>query len=148
MFFCVSPSQLAIDYNNIQVTDTRTKNRGHIQGEGIKCYICYFPFPFISVFFFLIIFSLFHFLLSFFGFHISFLLSLWFCYCFPRFLSSILFVFVFHVCFLLDFFHLLLFFFISLFPSPFFHFLFISFFKPFLILQKNDPLKTPPQRYK
>jgi len=75
MFFCVSPSQLAIDYNNIQVTDTRTKNRGHIQGGGDKMLylLLSISFHFRFLFFFLIIFSLFHFLLSFFGFHISFL---------------------------------------------------------------------------
>lgn len=146
MFFCVSPSQLAIDYNNIQVTDTRTKNRGHIQGGGDKMLylLLSISFHFRFLFFFLIIFSLFHFLLSFFGFHISFLLSLWFCFCFPRFLSSILFVFVFHVCFLLDFFHLLLFFFISLFPSPFFHFLSLSFFPfPFSNLSSFYKKTTP-----
>jgi len=141
MFFCVSPSQLAIDYNNIQVTDTRTKNRGHIQGGGAQMlYLLlsisfhfrflsfnnfqFVPFPSI-LFWFSHFLSLVLFLFSSFSFFNPF------CFCFPRLLSSTLFsspsiLFHFPVS-------------ISLFPPSLSFFLFISFFKPFLILQKTTP---------
>jgi len=151
MFFCVSPSQLAIDYNNIQVTDTRTKNRGHIQGGGDK--MLYLLLSISFHFRFLFFFNNFQFvpfpsILFWFSHFLSLVLFLFssfsffnpFCFCFPRLLSSTLFsspsiLFHFPVS-------------ISLFPLSLSFFLSISFFKPFLILQKNDPLKTPPQRYK
>ena len=127
-FFCVSPSQLAIDYNNIQVTDTRTKNRGHIQGGGDKMlYLLlsisfHFRFLFFNNFQFVpfpsILFWFSHFLSLVLFLFSSFSFFNPFCFCFPRLLSSRLFSspsILFH--FLVS---------ISLFPLSF-HFLFQTF---------------------